>query len=251
MKSKLALLPLVLLGVPAYAQNVGGCISHFAENYDPNATFNDGSCNYDLQQLLNDGFELGDLLSSGVEVDELIGLFGAGGFIVDIDLDNGRNLVAWPFRYERMVDNNEDLTYYLQSDMFRDRDFGSGIYDGHDNWEKIRKAYAYRYPGAYTSALADYYGAWNTDGCSDWFVPTESALLLYKSVCQTKHGTNTYNIVKDINPDSGIENVVIHLEKNMRVAVMAAGFAKGGRGWRRGNGGPSQSGGRSAGILQG
>ena len=50
MKSKLALLPLVLLSVSALA--IGSC--HFAENYDPNATFNDGSCNYDLQQLLND-----------------------------------------------------------------------------------------------------------------------------------------------------------------------------------------------------
>ena len=139
MKSKLALLPLVLLSVSALAQSVGGCISHFAENYDPNATFNDGSCNYDLQQLLNDGFELGDLLSSGVEVDELIGLFGAGGFIVDIDLNNGRTLVAWPFGSGRMYDNRDDLTYGLLSDMFRDREFGSGIYDGYDNWEKILK----------------------------------------------------------------------------------------------------------------
>ena len=146
MKSKLALLPLVLLSVSALAQSVGGCISHFAENYDPNATFNDGSCNYDLQQLLNDGFELGDLLSSGVEVDELIGLFGAGGFIVDIDVPQDRVLLAWPHSSGEMYDYNDDLTYDLHSYMFFDKEFGTGMYDGEENWDKIRRNYSYRHP---------------------------------------------------------------------------------------------------------
>ena len=106
------------------AQNVG-CIN-FAENYDPNATFNEVQLH--LQQL-NDGFELGDLLSSGVH--ELMA--------------RRWNLVANSAMSACMTD---DLTYILLSDMFRDREFGSGIYDGRENWEKIRKSYDYRFPGA-------------------------------------------------------------------------------------------------------
>ena len=211
MKSKFALLPLVLLSVSAIAQNVGGCISHFAENYDPNATFNDGSCNYDLQQLLNDGFELGDLLSSGVVVDELIGLFGAGGFIVDIDVDQDQVLLAWPHASSRMTTNCESFTRDLKTYMFFDQEFGVGVFDGRENWDKIRRNYSYRYPGYMYYDFADNRNAgWSTSGCSNWFVPTEAALLLYKEVCQSKYGGASYDSMKDYDPNAGTANVSLN-----------------------------------------
>lgn len=211
MKFKLALLPLVLLSVSALAQSVGGCISHFAENYDPNATFNDGSCDYDLQQLLNDGFELGDLLSSGVAVNELIGLFGAGGFIVDIDVPQDLVLLAWPHGSGEMYDNRENISGDLYSYMFFDKEFGTGIYDGEENWDKIRRNYSYRRPGAYSgSTLAKYPSSWNTSGCANWFIPTEEALLLYKNVCRSKYDGSSYNVTKDYDPNAGTNNITLY-----------------------------------------
>ena len=213
MKFKLALLPLVLLSVSALAQSVGGCISHFAENYDPNATFNDGSCNYDLQQLLNDGFELGDLLSSGVEVDELIGLFGAGGFIVDIDMPQDRVLLAWPHTSGSMWTSYDRLTAGLRSYMFFDKEFGTGIHDGEENWDKIRRNYSYRFGGYRYSqryVIAELNSSWNTSGCSNWFVPTEEALLLYKNVCRTKYDGGSYSTTKDLDPDGGTEPMTLY-----------------------------------------
>ena len=69
-------------------------MSYLADNYSPEATYNDGTCDYDLQQLLLDGASLGDLAFSGVLQSEMVGLFAAGGVVIDIDLVNSRALIA-------------------------------------------------------------------------------------------------------------------------------------------------------------
>ena len=40
------------------AQDIYGCTSPFAPNYNPAATINDYSCDYDMPQLLADGREI-------------------------------------------------------------------------------------------------------------------------------------------------------------------------------------------------
>ena len=69
-----------------------GCTSYFASNYSATATYNDTTCNYDLQQLLLEGTTISDLLFSGVLEEELVGKFAAGGVILDIDQPNSRAL---------------------------------------------------------------------------------------------------------------------------------------------------------------
>lgn len=209
MRILLPFLMAMLTAVAARAQ-VGGCVSHFAENYNPAATFNDGSCDYNLQQLLNDGFELGDLLSSGVEPDELVGLFGAGGFIVDIDVPQDRVLVAWPHTSQEMLDYNDDWTAGLRTYMVFEKEYGAGLFDGAENQAKIKRSFSYRYEGGNQGNYGGYHSDWQTLGCENWFIPTEEALLLYKSVCQGKYAGNGYSTVKDFNPDAGVDNRTLH-----------------------------------------
>ena len=47
-----------LLVLSLNAQDIYGCISPFAPNYNPAATINDYSCDYDMPQLLADGREI-------------------------------------------------------------------------------------------------------------------------------------------------------------------------------------------------
>jgi hypothetical protein len=94
--------------------------------------------------------------------------------------------------------------------MFFDKEFGTGVFDGEDNWDKIRRNYSYRYPGYYSgNTITELTSSWNTSGCSNWFVPTEEALLLYKNVCQGKYAGNGYTTVKDYNPNAGTENYTL------------------------------------------
>ena len=94
MKQLFALLLGSTLLTSLHAQDIGGCTSYFADNYDPIATYNDFTCVYDLQQLLVEGTSIGDLLFSGVLESELIGLFAEGGVVIDIDLAYDRALIA-------------------------------------------------------------------------------------------------------------------------------------------------------------
>ena len=84
-----------LFALTSMAQEIGGCTSYFGDNYSPEATYNDSTCVYDLQQLLLDGTSIGDLLFSGVLESELVGLFAAGGIIVHVDASQGKASSMW------------------------------------------------------------------------------------------------------------------------------------------------------------
>ncbi|MEE3163069.1 MAG: hypothetical protein VX286_00170, partial [Bacteroidota bacterium] len=63
---------LMSLGL-ANAQNYG-CTYTFAPEYDPSADTNDGSCTYNVQQLLYDGYCIADLMSEGLPSYVFLGL---------------------------------------------------------------------------------------------------------------------------------------------------------------------------------
>lgn len=198
---------LVATGVQVLAQEVGGCTSYFGSNYDPDATFNNGTCDYDLQQLLKDGYQLGDLLFSGVLPSELEGLFGAGGFIVDVDFENRRALIAWPFSSGGMSDTYDQLIYTVDGNEFLATDFSGDLYGGQRNWEIIKASDARRGGNnvATSSTFTGNLGHWPAMGYYDWFVPNEAELIAYAQTCYSKFGGYSGTSTSwDLNPNSAI-----------------------------------------------
>lgn len=190
-----------LFALTSMAQEIGGCTSYFGDNYSPEATYNDSTCVYDLQQLLLDGTSIGDLLFSGVLESELVGLFAAGGTIIYVDEDKGKALVGcgspgdiWqeysnPYRAE-------DLSGALQADELVAFQYGNQIFDGESNWDIIRRSYAAQYgwqtgttSSPYQTAIASgrIWDHINFAGYNDWFVPNESELLLYLDLAYSIH----------------------------------------------------------------
>ena len=53
-----------------------GCTYSFAENYDPEATTNDFTCEYDLVELIESGYCLSSLIEEGIEIEDLLAQFG-------------------------------------------------------------------------------------------------------------------------------------------------------------------------------
>jgi hypothetical protein len=212
------ILLVLLVSVAAHlrCQEVGGCVCHFADNYNPNATFNDGTCDYDLQHLLEIGYGLGDLLGCGAPVEEMIGLIGAGGFIVDIDLESGEVLLAWPrqnngiayaeydgsFGYCGLQDiSNGRIASSLKTYMFDMTQFGEDITDGKGNFKRIQEAYSRTTTSPNTGFCGRYWNS-NMMGCTDWFIPTEAALLMYKNVCYEKYAGSQYSASMRTDPYS-------------------------------------------------
>lgn len=179
------------------AQDLGGCTSYFADNYDPIATYNDSTCVYDLQQLLVEGTSIGDLLFSGVLESELIGLFAAGGIIVHIDAENGRSLIGSAhstdlhYYSSSACESNEILTGSLLAEELTAYQFGSQLYEGELNWDILKESYAAE-RGRWTNNSSSGYGLPYADvamsrtfsnmGFNDWFVPNSSELSAYWDV---------------------------------------------------------------------
>ena len=161
-----------------------GCISYFATNYDPVGPQNSLACNYeDLQGLLLDGVSLDDLVASGVEDCDLIGLFAAGGIVVDVDRENKRALIGMAVDYF-LYDDNDDLTGSLRGDEFLDVAFSTDLYAGAKNWDIIKRSYGTRYStntssGTSGMSLVQSLGLVNILGYDDWYVPNQSELQLY------------------------------------------------------------------------
>ena len=182
-----------------HAQDIGGCTSYFADNYDPIATYNDSTCVYDLQQLLVEGTSIGDLLFSGVLESELIGLFAEGGVVIDIDAENDRALVAAAYsgnifyQFSSPCSNNESATGSLLAEELESNFFPSNLYEGPNNWRVILNSYQSRF-GFYSSSSGFSYSApfasifWGRinqiAGYTDWFVPNSSEFKRYLEVVE-------------------------------------------------------------------
>ena len=169
--------------IQAYTEE-SGCISYFASNYDPTGPQNSHGCNYeDLQGLLLEGVSLDDLVASGVEDCDLIGLFAAGGIVVDVDRENKRALIGMAINYF-LYDDDDDLTGSLRGDEFLDVAFSTELYAGAKNWDIIKRSYGTRYGTSTSSStngmpIVQSLGLVNVLGYNDWFVPNQAELQLY------------------------------------------------------------------------
>ena len=171
-------------------------MSYLADNYSPEATYNDGTCDYDLQQLLLDGASLGDLAFSGVLQSEMVGLFAAGGVVIDIDLVNSRALIASAHNQNIIYGPDQsmycrDFTRDLDSDELLSNDFDNALYGGKSNTRNIARSYFSRnshitgwdsncggddvrqYP------LIHQLGMVHNHGYDDWYIPNEAEFTLY------------------------------------------------------------------------
>lgn len=154
-----------------------GCMSYYALNYDANST-NSLACEYeDLQGLLLQGITLDDLVASGVEECDLLGLFAAGGVVVDVDKENSRALIGMTYTYW----STDDLTGSLRADEFLDVSFDSELYGGSHNWSIIKESFGSRYP-ANTSSQAGQLGMLNVLGYSDWFIPNYEEIQRFQQL---------------------------------------------------------------------
>lgn len=161
-----ALFMLLAFSAQTHAQDVLGCTAIYADNYNPAATINDGTCNYDLSQLLGDGYCIGELLNGGVLWQDFRGITYQGGVIVHVDEDLGKALVC---DEEDFTDGSQStFTWGCSSTnvgVFED----CGLYSGLTNTEAIMTSGCLSVPSA---AQAAYLAV--KDGYVDWFLPTMS-----------------------------------------------------------------------------
>ena len=76
------------------AQDIYGCTSPFAPNYNPAATINDYSCDYDVPQLLADGYCIQELLDGDVWYYDFQGIEYGGGYIRHVSPSAGKALIS-------------------------------------------------------------------------------------------------------------------------------------------------------------
>lgn len=76
------------------AQDIYGCMSPFAPNYNPAATINDYSCDYDIPQLLEDGYCIQELLDGNVWFYDFQGIEYGGGYIRHVSPSAGKALIS-------------------------------------------------------------------------------------------------------------------------------------------------------------
>lgn len=168
-------------GLVATSQEIGGCVSYLASNYNPEATYNDGTCDYNLQQLLVDGASLGDLVFSGALESEIIGLFAAGGVVVDIDEENSRALIAAARGFFDWEGNNYYYAANIQADEMLDTDISTDIYSGESNSHKYNTSYLKRISsdGYGPNDFFDFVRYFAQLGYYDWYVPSKGDMEAY------------------------------------------------------------------------
>lgn len=174
-----------------------GCMSYYALNYDANST-NSLACEYaDLQELLLQGITLDDLVASGVEECDLLGLFAAGGVVVDVDKENSRALIGMTYTYW----STDDLTGSLRGDEFLDVTFDTKLYGGQHNWAIIKNSYGTRYPAS-TGAMAGQLGMLNILGYNDWFIPNLKEIQRYQQLYNSGY-VPSQTVYWPIDPNGG------------------------------------------------
>ena len=160
-----ALFMLLAFSAQNHAQDVLGCTAIYADNYNPDATINDGTCNYDLPQLLGDGYCIGELLDGGVLWQDFRGMEYQGGTIVHVNESQGLALVC--------ANSNSSVSVPWGCSGELVGGTVSYAYAGLTNTEQIVTAGCLSVPAA---AEAAYLSTLN--GYVDWFLPSPSEMEL-------------------------------------------------------------------------
>lgn len=159
---------LLAFSAQTHAQDVLGCTAIYADNYNPDATINDGTCNYDLPQLLGDGYCIGELLNGGVLWQDFRGVEYQGGTIVHVSESQGLALIC--------ANQNSNTFAWGCSDQ----NVGgttSGAYTGLSNTETIMTSGCLSVPAAAQEAYLS-----TLNGYADWFLPSPTEMD-YAYIC--------------------------------------------------------------------
>lgn len=156
-------------------------MSYLADNYSPEATYNDGTCDYNLQQLLLDGASLGDLVFSGVLESEIVGLFAAGGVVAEVDEENSRALIAGALNYFEWDGYGYNYATNIDADEMLDTDISTDIYSGESNSHKYITSYLKRNgsDGYGPINYFDFVRYFAQLGYYDWYVPSKGDMEAY------------------------------------------------------------------------
>lgn len=168
-----ALFMLLAFSAQTHAQDVLGCTAIYADNYNPDATINDGTCNYDLGALLGDGYCISELISGGVLDQDFRGVSYQGGVIVNVNTSLGLALICDEEDYS--VGGTNSFTWGCYSE--NSPSTSCGPYYGLSNTESIVTHGCLQEP---TAATVAYQAV--KDGYVDWFLPTVEEIYL-ASVC--------------------------------------------------------------------
>ena len=146
-----------------------GCNAIYADNYNPDATINDGSCNYDIADLLSQGYCIGELLNGGVLWQDFRGIPYQGGVIVHVNESEGKALIC----------DDEDLPGTYSWGCSNESVSGTtcGAYNGLSNTQEIVTNGCINEPSAAQAAYLS-----TKDGYVDWFLPTGTEMA-YAEAC--------------------------------------------------------------------
>ena len=163
------------------AQTVLGCTSSYALNYMPEANINDGTCDFDIPALLENGYCIQELLDGEIYWGDFRGLNYQGGIIVHVDESKGKALIC----------AEEDLSSGINWGCL-DKDIenlSNEMYQGFENTVKIVTEICDDTPSAATLCYQS-----NLNGYSGWFLPTVIELhTAYEFTSGTEDGWDTYN----------------------------------------------------------
>jgi uncharacterized protein (TIGR02145 family) len=144
-----------------------GCTFSFASNYDPDAYYNDGTCNYDLQSLIDNGSCIQSLINEGIPINQFIGLaYGINSTIVHIDEPSG---LAYVIFNESIGDYSWgcDGTDVTGTSM----EFGAG----ENNTINLIISNCQVFDSEVSAAEACYY--FEFDGWNDWYLPSANEII--------------------------------------------------------------------------
>ena len=150
---------LLAFSAQTQAQDVFGCTVIYAPNYNPEATVNDGSCTYDVVQLLSDGYCLGELVEAGIYWQDFQGVSYEGGVIVNVNVSGGQALIC----------DEQDLSGTYEWGCYASSPATSSCnaYSGYNNTIAIVTGQCPDFPSAAQAAYTS-----TKDGYTDWFLPT-------------------------------------------------------------------------------
>lgn len=161
----------------ANAQNLG-CTYTFAPEYDPSADTNDGTCTYDVQSLINEGYCLEELLAEGLPPYVFYGITlydgGADGRAVITDLDTAVNKIAMVYEPEPLGNYN---SYPLKVWGCQGTTVGSNsplAWTGDANTVAIVTNTCHLNDGV--ESAAEYCYNFEALGYADWFLPSSDDL---------------------------------------------------------------------------